>query len=164
MYRYESWITGPGRPDQGLHTDWLPISLPADVRSDPRVKVPIFITTAHYYLNDMYEALGPTKFVPGSHYSGCSPNGATEWNNRSEESILCNAGDVVLFRSEVWHRGSANTSDETRYLLQVHYAMRMITQKYPPYLNKFQFDESILAQVNPQQRRLLGDHRPSNYD
>ena len=106
-----SWLTGPGRPDQGLHTDWLPISLPADVRSDPRVKIPIFITTAHYYLNNMYEELGPTKFVPGSHFSGCSPNGATEWNNRGEESILCNAGDVVLFRSEVWHRGSANTSD-----------------------------------------------------
>ncbi len=159
-----SWLTGPGRPDQGLHTDWLPISLPADIRSDPRVKIPIFITTAHYYLNDMSEELGPTKFVPGSHFSGCTPNGATEWNNRGEESILCNAGDVVLFRSEVWHRGSANTSNEVRYLLQVHYAMRMITQKYPPYLNKFQFDESILAQANTRQRRLLGDHQPSNYD
>ncbi len=159
-----SWLTGPGRPDQGLHTDWLPISLPADIRSDPRVKVPIFITTAHYYLNDMSEELGPTKFVPGSHFSGCSPNGATEWNNQGEESILCNAGDVVLFRSEVWHRGAANTSNEIRYLMQVHYANRMITQKYPPYLNKFQFDASILAQANPRQRRLLGDHRPSNYD
>ena len=159
-----SWLTGPGRPDQGLHTDWLPISLPADVRSDPRVKVPIFITTAHYYLNDMYEEMGPTKFVPGSHLSGGSPNGATEWNNRGEESILCKAGDVVLFRSEVWHRGSANTSNEVRYLMQVHYANRMITQKYPPYLNKFQFDESILAQATPRQRRLMGDHRPSNYD
>ena len=62
------WLTGPGRPDQGLHSDWLPISLPADIRSDPRVKIPIFITTAHYYLNDMYEELGPTKFVPGSHF------------------------------------------------------------------------------------------------
>lgn len=159
-----SWLTGPGRPDQGLHTDWLPISLPAEIRSDPRVKIPVFITTAHYYLNDMYEELGPTKFVPGSHLSGSSPNGATEWNNRTEESILCNAGDVVLFRSEVWHRGSANTSNEVRYLMQVHYAMRMITQKYPPYLNKFQFNESILDLANPRQRRLLGDHKPSNYD
>jgi ectoine hydroxylase-related dioxygenase (phytanoyl-CoA dioxygenase family) len=141
-----------------------PLYLPADIRSDPRVKIPIFITTAHYYLNDMYEELGPTKFVPGSHFSGCSPNGATEWNNRGEESILCNAGDVVLFRSEVWHRGSANTSDEVRYLMQVHYAQRMITQKYPPYLNKFQFEASILAQATSRQRRLMGDHRPSNYD
>ena len=70
----------------------------------------------------------------------------------------------MLFRSEVWHRGSANTSDEVRYLLQVHYAQRMITQKYPPYLNKFQFDEEILSQANLRQRRLLGEHRPSNYD
>ncbi len=38
------------------------------------------------------------------------------------------------------------------------------TMEYPPYLNKFQFDESILAQANPRQRCLLGDHRPSNYD
>ena len=159
-----SWLTGPGRPDQGLHSDWLPIHLPADIRSGPRVKIPIFITTAHYYLNDMYEELGPTKFVPGSHFSGRRPDGATEWKGRTEESILCNAGDVVLFRSEVWHRGSANTSSETRYLLQVHYAQRMITQKYPPYLNRFQFDPSILAEANPRQRRLLGDHGPSNYD
>ena len=40
--------------------------------------------------------------------------------------MLCAAGDVLLFWSDVWHRGSANTSAETRYLLQVHYAQRMI--------------------------------------
>lgn len=159
-----AWTTGPGRPDQGLHTDWLPISLPEDIRMDPRVKIPIFITTAHFYLNDMYQKLGPTNFVPGSHFSGRPPNGDTEWKGKGEQSILCNAGDVIIFRSEVWHRGTANTSDENRYLLQVHYAKRMITQKFPPYLNKFQFDEAILAQATPRQRRLLGDHRPSNYD
>ena len=79
-------------------------------------------------------------------------------------SILCSAGDVVVFRSEVWHRGTANTSDEVRYLLQVHYAQRMITQKFPPYLNRFQFDKSVLAQSPPRQRRLLGDHKGGAYD
>ena len=34
------WLTGPGRPDQGLHTDWLPVPLPADIRSDPRRQNP----------------------------------------------------------------------------------------------------------------------------
>ena len=58
----------------------------------------------------------------------------------------------------------ANRSDEDRYLLQVHYAKRMITQKFPPYLNKFKFDPDIIAQCNPRQRRLLGDHVSSNYD
>ena len=160
----QSWITGPGRPDQALHTDWLPLSLPSDILEDPRVKVPVFITTAHYYLNDMYEELGPTKFVPGSHFSGRSPEGDTYWKERGEESILCRAGDVVIFRSEVWHRGSANKSDESRYLLQVHYSKRMITQKYPPYFGQFRFDTSIVRECNPRQRRLLGDHKPSNYD
>ena len=55
-------------------------------------------------------------------------------------------------------------SEQMRYLLQVHYAQRIITQKYPPYLNKFQFDAALLAQATPRQRRLLGDHVPSNYD
>ena len=159
-----AWMTGPGRPDQRLHVDWLPIGLPEDVLADPRVKGPVFITTAHFYLDDLFDALGPTQFVPGSHRSGRSPDGDTEWKGAEPHSILCNAGDVVLFRSEVWHRGTANASDQVRYLLQVHYANRMITQKYPPYLNRFQFDEAILAQATPRQRRLLGEHRPSNYD
>ncbi len=159
-----SWMTGPGRPDQNLHTDWLPLSLPADILEDSRVRIPIFITTAHFYLDDITEELGPTNFIPGSHLSGRSPNGDTTWKGQTEKSIMCNAGDVVIFRSEVWHRGTANTSDKTRYLLQVHYAKRMITQKYPPYLNRFQFDPEILEQATPRQRRLMGDHKSSNYD
>ncbi|NKB71492.1 MAG: hypothetical protein GKR89_30845 [Candidatus Latescibacteria bacterium] len=91
----------------------------------------------------------------------CSRDGISK---TSVNSILCKAGDVVIFRSEVWHRGSANSSGETRYLLQVHYSKRMITQKYPPYFGQFRFDEAIVAQANPRQRRLLGDHKPSNYD
>jgi hypothetical protein len=159
-----AWVTGPGRPDQRLHTDWLPVPLPEDVRADPRVRLPIFVTTAHFYLDDLYEDLGPTVFVPGSHRSGRNPEGETAWRGVEEQSVLCNAGDVLLFRSEVWHRGSANRSQQTRYLLQVHYAQRMITQKFPPYLNRFQFDAGILAAATPRQRRLLGEHRPSNYD
>lgn len=159
-----AWMTGPGRLDQRLHTDWLPLPLPEDILADPRVRIPIFITTAHFYLDDLYPELGPTHFVPGSHRSGRAPAGATHWNGVEEQSMLCKAGDAVHFRSEVWHRGTANTSSQTRYLLQVHYARRMITQKFPPYLNRFQFDEGILASATPRQRRLLGEHRQSSYD
>ena len=159
-----AWMTGPGRPDQGLHIDYLAAPLPEDIMRDPRVSLPIFISTAHFYLDDMYPELGPTSFVPGSHRSGRSPDGDTSWQGVAEQSILCEAGDAVVFRSEVWHRGTANTSDQVRYLLQVHYARRMITQKFPPYLNGFQFDESILARATPRQLRLLGDHPHSSYD
>ena len=159
-----AWMTGPGRPDQQLHADWQPITLPAEVMDNPHVKIPIYISTAHYYLDDIYEALGPTQFIPGSHRAGRAPNGDAAYKGVGPKNILCKAGDVVIFRSEVWHRGTANCSQQTRYLLQVHYAQRMITQKFPPYLNRFQFDETILARATPRQRRLLGDHKPSNYD
>lgn len=160
-----AWVTGPGRPTQNLHVDWLPAELPARVLSDPAVRLPVFITTAHFYLNDLYPALGPTQFIPGSHRSGTRPqSGQTEWQGQGVEDCLVSAGDAVIFRSEVWHRGTPNTSQETRYLLQVHYAQRMITQKFPPYLNRFQFNEELLAQATPRQRRLLGDHEKSNYD
>ena len=114
--------------------------------------------------DDLDEELGPTKFVPGSHRAGRRPDGDTQWGDVEEQSALCRAGDVVLFRSEVWHRGTANRSQRTRYLLQVHYANRMVTQKFPPYLGQFVFNESILATATPRQRRLLGDHRPGAYD
>ncbi|MBX3012547.1 MAG: phytanoyl-CoA dioxygenase family protein [Caldilineaceae bacterium] len=159
-----AWLTGPGRPDQRLHADWQPLTLPAEVMQDPGVKIPIYISTAHFYLDDVDEALGPTQLIPGSHRAGRAPDGDTDYQGMEPQSILCKAGDVLLFRSEVWHRGTANRSQRVRYLLQVHYAQRMIAQKFPPYLNRFQFDERILAQATPRQRRLLGDHRQSNYD
>jgi hypothetical protein len=160
-----AWVTGPGRPAQRLHADWQPLVLPEEVMEDPRVQIPVYITTAHYYLDDITPDLGPTAFVPGSHRSGRPPGTEeTNWRGREEQTILCAAGDVVVFRSEVWHRGTANTSNRERYLLQVHYGQRMISQRFPPYLNRFQFDPEILARCSPRQRRLLGDHPQGSYD
>ncbi len=48
-----AWITGPGRPDQKLHADWQPITLPAAVMGNPAVKIPVYISTAHFYLDDL---------------------------------------------------------------------------------------------------------------
>ena len=158
------WLTGPGRPPQQLHADWQPLTLPQDIMEDERVQIPVFISTMHYYLDDIHHELGPTHFVPGSHRAGRPPDGDTTFKGREEQSIMCRRGDGLLFRSEVWHRGTANTSQQMRYLLQVHYARRMITQKFPPYPHRFRIDEDIFKRANPRQRRLLGDHKPSNYD
>ena len=80
------------------------------------------------------------------------------------QPVLCRAGDVLVFRSELWHAGSRNrTTDQTRYLLQVHYGRRMDAQKFSPYLD-FRFNPDVLAACTPRQRRLLGDHEPSEYD
>lgn len=157
-----AWMTGPGRPDQQLHADWLPFPLPEDVVADPRVEVPILISTAHYYLDDIYEELGPTQFIPGSHRSGRVPNQETEWQGTPAQNVICKAGDGLLFRSDVWHRGTANRSNQTRYLLQVHYANRWIAQRFAPYLH-FRFDPVLLARATPRQRRLMGEHPTGAY-
>jgi hypothetical protein len=70
----------------------------------------------------------------------------------------------VLSAAEIaWHKGTPNRSAQTRYLLQVHYSKMMITQRYPPYLGRFQFDERLLDKATPRQRRLLGDHPSGAY-
>lgn len=65
------WVTGPGRK-QPIHLDYQPIRLPDDLASDPRIIVPVFISTAHIYLDDLIAEpeLGPTLVVPGSHRAG----------------------------------------------------------------------------------------------
>ena len=42
-----NWVTGPGRPDGGLHNDYLPFSVPAQLLESGRVRMPVFIITAH---------------------------------------------------------------------------------------------------------------------
>ena len=168
-----TWAVGPGRPDQLLHTDWIPASMPEELRSDPRLQLPIYITTAHFYLDDMTETLGPTKIIPGSHLSGRSPDHSnvidgeqvleTNWNGIEEHSFLGRAGDCIFFRSEIWHRGTSNTSNRIRHTFMVHYAQRMITQKFPPYID-FQYNQDVLSVASPHQLRLLGNHQPGVYD
>jgi ectoine hydroxylase-related dioxygenase (phytanoyl-CoA dioxygenase family) len=169
-----TWAVGPGRPDQQLHADWLPAVMPEELHADPRLQLPLYITTAHFYLDDMTEELGPTKIVPGSHRSGRKPDKpktdaipdnerGINWNGVEEQSFLGKAGDCILFRSEIWHRGSANVSNQTRHTFMVHYSQRMIAQKFPPYLH-FQFNPDVIARATQRQRRLLGEHAQSAYD
>ena len=162
-----AWRSEPGKKGWAPHTDRVFMQMPEDMASDPRFQLPIYLCTAHYYLNDITLDLAPTYVIPGSHKSGRAldwgKDGDPEWQGRKLEPVLCKAGDVLFFRSEVWHSGSANTSQEARYLLQVHYSHRWVAQQFSPYM-AFQFNPEILAAANPRQRRLLGQHRQGAYD
>ena len=57
--------------------------------ADPRVRIPVYISTAHFYLDDMTEELGPTRFVPGSHRAGRPPNGDTGWQAAARSGASC---------------------------------------------------------------------------
>lgn len=78
--------------------------------------------------------------------------------------MLCQAGDALVFRSDVWHGAGANSSTSgERDMLQVHYGRRMVAQKFSPYLS-WQFNPHVLEAATPRQRRLLGEHEEAEYD
>ncbi len=154
------WVTGPGRYPMGLHVDYQPFGLPEDIASDPRVKIPIMVSTLHYYLNDMYQELGPTLLIPGSHRSGRAPNGETHWNGNEARSLECNAGDAMLFRSDLWHGALPNASDEKRYMLQVHYGTPYICGSYKGFEQRMELPDEVKERATQQQRYLLGERVP----
>jgi ectoine hydroxylase-related dioxygenase (phytanoyl-CoA dioxygenase family) len=159
-----AWRCHPGFIGAELHADYLALALPERWLQSGEFELPMQICTVHFFLDDIDEALCPTCIVPGSHRAGRKPRaGETDWHGLAPQPVLCNAGDALVFRSDVWHSGSRNRSDRTRYLLQVHYGRRMVAQKFSPYL-EFRFDPAVLAAATPRQRRLLGDHAPAEYD
>jgi hypothetical protein len=161
-----AWRSHPGHNGWSPHTDRVFFELPEDVAA--KVKIPIYLCTAHFYLTDITEELCPTYVIPGSHKSGRSLEWGKEpepkWEGRGLEPVICKAGDVLFFRSDVWHSGSLNaTKDQTRYLLQVHYSHRFIAQQFSPYIT-WQFNPEVIGACNPRQLRLLGDHKQGAYD
>jgi ectoine hydroxylase-related dioxygenase (phytanoyl-CoA dioxygenase family) len=173
-----AWRTPPGQGGFGMHVDQLFFPATEEMLLSGAIKLPVMLATAHYYLSDMTIDLCPTWVVPGSHKSGRGPGrkpgqeaqygfqGGDErsWRGQEAVPVLVKAGDMMLFRSEIWHSGSKNeTADRTRYLLQVHYGRRMMAQKFSPYLD-FHFNKEVVSQATERQLRILGKHSPSAYD
>lgn len=163
-----AWRSHPGHNGWGPHIDRLFAPMPEDMASDPRFTLPIYLCTAHFYLNDITEELCPTYVIPGSHKSGGpvtkDEDDEVTWHGKKLEPVVCKAGDVLFFRSEVWHSGSLNkTEDQTRYLIQVHYSHRHIAQQFSPYIT-WLFNQEVIDAATPRQLRLLGNHRQTAYD
>jgi ectoine hydroxylase-related dioxygenase (phytanoyl-CoA dioxygenase family) len=159
-----AWRSHPGFTGEALHVDYLPLTwdegaLPATLR------LPVFILTVHFYLNTVTADLAPTRVLPGSHRAGRVPRaGETSWSGTSAEVVLARAGDALVFRSDLWHAGSDNSSERgVRYLLQVHYGRREMAQHFSPFID-WRFDPAVVAAASKRQRRLLGDHKPGAYD
>ncbi|MDX1369390.1 phytanoyl-CoA dioxygenase family protein [Pseudomonas sp.] len=160
-----AWRSHPGFVGAELHLDYLVMELPEALLADPAFELPMQICTAHFYLDDIDADLCPTLVIPGSHRAGRKPRaGESQWQGVPAQPLLCRAGDVLMFRSELWHAGSHNrTAERSRYLLQVHYGRRMVAQKFSPYLT-WRFAPEVLAACTPRQRRLLGEHEEAEYD
>jgi len=160
-----AWRSHPGYPGMGLHLDHLPMALPQWLVARGDFCQPMQILTAQIYLSDIDLDIGPTWVVPGSHRAARPPQpGERQWQGRAARPVLCQAGDALVFRSDVWHSGGANGSQaRERDMLQVHYGRRMVAQKFSPYLS-WQFNPQVLEHATPRQRRLLGEHEEAEYD
>jgi ectoine hydroxylase-related dioxygenase (phytanoyl-CoA dioxygenase family) len=159
-----AWRTHPGYRAEPLHLDYLPLEVPEQAYA-AGLRVAPFIVTVQFYLCDVPVELGATQVIVGSHRAGRAPrSGECDWHGHAAEAVPCAAGDALVFRSEVWHRGGDNaTRDRVRYVLQVHYARREMAPHFSPYLD-WRFDPAVIAAASPRQRRLLGDHEPGAFD
>ena len=125
-------VGNPWHVDAGPH-----VPRPADVPWDERIPYPVFMIGCHILLQDCGLESGPTGFIPRSHTSGQLPpgpdgSGMISYKGRGPAVPLGQAGDVVFFVSDVWHRRMpTGPGDEGRFFLQVQYGRRRMTYTSP---------------------------------
>ncbi len=144
---------------------------PEGVEWDDRIPSPVFAIGAHIMVKDCPIECGPTAVVPGSHRSGRlaarhqADDPELTDDGRPPVLLAADAGDVALFVSDVWHRGTPATGGDGRCFLQVHYGRRDIAQRLRPTTEVNQLTpEAIERAVTPRQRALVGLHEPFFYD
>ena len=157
---------GPWHCDAGPH-----VPRPADVDWDDRIPYPVFAIGAHIMLRDCPLPCGPTAVVPGSHRSGRLAPVAQlhdpdlSYDGRPPVLLTADAGDVCLFVSDVWHRGTPSDGGDGRLFLQVHYGRRDIAQRLRTTAEVNQLSpEARERAVTARQRTLVGLHDAYFYD
>lgn len=155
------------------HIDGGPhVPLPEGIDWDPRIPHPVFAIATHILLQDMPIESGPTGVIPRSHLSGQRPPAdrsddlSLTWQGTAVLPLVAEAGDVVLFVSDTWHRRLPTRSgDPGRDFLQIHYGRRDIAQRLRPTTEINQLsDEAVQRASSDRQRTVVGLHRPFFYD
>jgi ectoine hydroxylase-related dioxygenase (phytanoyl-CoA dioxygenase family) len=157
---------GPWHCDAGPH-----VPRPEGVPWDDRIPYPIFAVATHFLLADCALADGPTAVLPGSHRSGrlapydrlLDPD--LTYDGRGPVLLEADAGDVLLFVSDIWHRGTPASGGRGRYFLQAHYGRRDIAQRLRVTNDVHQLsDDAIARATTERERELVGLHPPFFYD
>lgn len=163
----EAFEGGPWHCDAGPH-----VPRPEGIEWDDRIPYPVFAVAAHVYLDPCSRADGPTAVVPGSHRSGrlapfdqMTAEDLT-YDGRPPALFEVDAGDVVLFASDAWHRGfPAGPGGRGRYFLQVHFGRRDIAQRVRSTAEANQVSSEAVARATTERERsVIGLHDPFFYD
>ncbi len=167
-----AWRNPPEFGGGAWHCDAGPhIPRPIDVPWDDRIPYPVFAIGAHIMLRDCTRADGPTAVLAGSHRSGrLAPMDQLRdpdltYDGRPAVLLEAAAGDVALFASDVWHRGSPADGGSGRLFLQVHYGRRDIAQRILTTAEVNHLSpEAIERAVTTRDKTLVGLHKPYFYD
>jgi Phytanoyl-CoA dioxygenase (PhyH) len=166
-----AWVNPPDFAGGLWHTDAGPhIPRPPGVEWPDDIPYPIFAVATHVFLEDCTRADGPTAVVPGSHRSGRmapwdGPDDLT-YDGRPPFLMEARAGDVGMFVSDVWHRGTpALEGGRGRYFLQVHYGRRDIAQRIRTTDAVNQLSAEAIARAHSDRdKTIIGLHEPFFYD
>lgn len=73
-----------------------------------------------YYPHQVTRAMGGTRFLPGSHLRVVSEMAIGRYQNIvGQKQVVCPAGTLLVLHHGIWHGGSVNRSEQTRYMLKV---------------------------------------------
>lgn len=158
-------VVEPGKKGiQSWHQDDPPHYLVTDENTPNNVHLPCLFLTVNYYLTDVLDSSnGPMTVIPGSHLFGKPCPEKLQEENYNVQQCLGAAGTAIVFNNQIWHRGSENTSDQTRYVAQASYGRRIIGHMYHPFMN-YTLPAHVLAKIklDKRRKRVMGflDHGP----
>ena len=98
-------------------------------------RMPLFIVTALYCLTT---GKAEVAFCTGSHHAGRAPyEGEDSFHGNAAEPIEVEAGDVLLYRSDLWRQVvPLDDSSKTRHALRVHYSQPHIGHRFHPFVGQ----------------------------
>jgi ectoine hydroxylase-related dioxygenase (phytanoyl-CoA dioxygenase family) len=159
-------VGNPWHIDGGPH-----IPRPEGIPWDDRIPYPVFMIGCHILLEDCPLQSGPTGFSPRSHTSGRTPpmpdaDGNVSFDGRPPVVPIGEAGDLVMFVSDVWHRRMPTGPNDTgRLFLQVQYGRRDIAQRLRTTDRVHHLSpEAVARAVTPRERTVVGLHPPGFFD
>jgi ectoine hydroxylase-related dioxygenase (phytanoyl-CoA dioxygenase family) len=115
---------GPGEPGQMIHRDqwgfdFFPFPVGYEVQCN-----------TIWAMSDFTAATGATRLIPGSHKLA----DRLRFTHEQAEAAEMPAGSVLFYTGALYHGGGANTSNHTRYGLNLTYTVSWLRQEENQYL------------------------------
>ena len=72
-----------------------------------------------YFPHDVHYEMGPTVIAPGTQYRKVSNTDLHRYGSiQNQLPIVVDGGTVLIMHYDIWHRGTANQSNRTRYMVK----------------------------------------------